>query len=135
MELTFLTIGSLFFFVLVGVDPAPRPVPPPLRVGLLFGAMAIHAFFSLALMSSSSVLGASYFTLMHRPYATDLLADQHLGGGIGWAMGELPMLLVVGAIFVQWVRADEREARRMDRAADRAESHAGPPAVPTRPRP
>jgi hypothetical protein len=34
-------------------------------------------------------------------------------------MGEIPMLIVVMAIFAQWVKSDMREARRKDRAADR----------------
>ena len=49
---------------------------------------------------------------------TDPLADQQLGGGLAWASGELPLLLVVIALLVQWSRQDERSARRDDRRAD-----------------
>ena len=49
-----------------------------------------------------------------------VLADQHTGGAIGWAMGEIPILLALIATFIQWMREDSREARRIDRAADRA---------------
>jgi putative copper resistance protein D len=124
MEFHFLAVGFLFFFVLVGVDPAPRQLPHVARIALLFAAMPFHAFFSIALMSSSTVIAQSYYAGLHRPWSTDLLGDQHLGGGIGWAMGELPILLVLGAVFVQWARADQREADRFDRAADRAEERA-----------
>ncbi|HYJ75053.1 MAG TPA: cytochrome c oxidase assembly protein, partial [Kineosporiaceae bacterium] len=120
MQLHFLLAGLLFFYVLIGVDPRPRPIHPLLAVGLLFAATALHAFFSLALMSTRDVLAESYFATLQRPYAQDLLADQHLGGGLSWGMGELPILLVLGVILVRWVRADDREARRRDRAADRA---------------
>jgi cytochrome c oxidase assembly factor CtaG/putative copper export protein len=119
MELHFLAVGSLFFWTLIGVDPTPRRWHPLARIGLLLAAMPFHAFFSIALMSGATVLDPSYYRTLSRPYATDLLADQHLGGGIGWALSELPLLLVVGAIFVQWVRADHREAVRLDRVADR----------------
>jgi putative copper resistance protein D len=78
-----------------------------------------HAFFSVALMSARSVIAEPYWLVIDRPYRTDLLADQYLGGGISWAMGEVPLLLVFGALFVQWIRSDMREARRRDRAADR----------------
>jgi putative copper resistance protein D len=125
MEFHFLAVGSLFFWVLVGVDPAPRKIPGIARVGLLFAAMPFHAFFSIALMSSSTVLAHDYYLRLHRPYWTALLDDQHLGGGIGWAMGELPILLVLAAVFVQWSRTDAREAARFDRAADRAAGRAG----------
>ncbi|MDQ1620104.1 MAG: hypothetical protein QOE19_2673 [Actinomycetota bacterium] len=120
MEFHFLAIGFLFFWVLVGVDPVPRRLPPIARVGLLFAAMPFHAFFSIALMSASTVLANDYYSGLDRPYRIDLLADQGLGGGIGWAMGELPIILVLGAVFVQWTRADRREAERFDREADRA---------------
>jgi cytochrome c oxidase assembly factor CtaG/putative copper export protein len=124
MEFHFLAVGFLFFFVLVGVDPAPVRLPSIARIGLLFAAMPFHAFFSVAIMSSDVVLARGYFTSLHRPYSTDLLGDQHLGGGIGWALGELPVLLVLGAVFVQWTRSDAHEAKRFDRDADRASQRA-----------
>jgi putative copper resistance protein D len=49
---------------------------------------------------------------------TDPLSDQRLGGGIAWAAGEIPLLVVVVALLIQWARQDEREARRRDRRAD-----------------
>ncbi len=118
MEFHFLAVGSLFFWVLVGIDPAPRRLPPIARIVLLFAAMPFHAFFSIALMSTTELLAPGYYLRLDRPYWTDLLADQHLGGGIGWAMGELPILLVLAAVFVQWARSDAREARRFDRGTD-----------------
>lgn len=120
MEAHFLAVGGLFFWTLVGVDPAPRRWHPLARIGLLLAAVPFHAFFSIALMSSDRLLAAGYYRALDRPYSTDLLADQRLGGGIGWALSELPILLVVAAIFVQWFRADQREATRLDRSADRA---------------
>ena len=42
-----------------------------------------------------------------------------VGGGIAWAFSEIPTLLVVAAVFVQWARSSERAGRRHDRAADR----------------
>ena len=70
-------------------------------------------------MSSFRIVGEDYFTLLERLYAQDLLADQHFGASVSWAMGEIPMLIVVMAIFAQWVKSDMREARRKDRTADR----------------
>jgi putative copper resistance protein D len=87
---------------------------------VLFAAMSIHAFFSIALMSSSTLLDNGYFAALERPWATDLLADQNLGGAIGWAMGEIPILLALVATFIQWIRDDKKESGRIDRAAERA---------------
>jgi putative copper resistance protein D len=58
---------------------------------------------------------------LHRTYRSDLLADQYLGGGMAWAMGEIPLILVMGAILVQWFRTDSREARRFDRSESRTD--------------
>jgi putative copper resistance protein D len=36
----------------------------------------------------------------------DLLADQSVGGGLAWAAGEIPLLVVVVVVLVQWSRHD-----------------------------
>ena len=122
MDLHFMLAGYLFFYVIVGVDPNPKKIPHIVRIIMLFAAMAIHAFFSVALLSSSTLIDGGYFASLNRPWATNLLADQHSGGAIGWAMGEIPILIALIATFIQWVRDDSREAKRSDRAADRAEA-------------
>ena len=120
MSIHFLLSGILFFQVLIGVDPMPRKVLHIVKVIIIFAAMSIHAFFSISVMSASTLLDNGYFALLERPWATDLLADQRAGGAIGWAMGEIPILLALLATFIQWTRQDKKEAARIDRAADRA---------------
>lgn len=122
MDIHFLAVGLLFFYVIVGVDPNPHRTPFLVRIVLLLGAMSMHAFFSVALMSTSQLLDGGYYAELARPWFTDLLADQHLGGSLGWALGEVPIVFGLIATFIQWVRADDREARRVDRAAARAEA-------------
>ncbi|WP_370619814.1 cytochrome c oxidase assembly protein [Mumia qirimensis] len=119
MELHFLAAGSLFYYVIVGVDPSPRTIAPLWRFVILMVTIPFHAFFSIAMMSMTTVVAEDFYTSLDRPYATDLLADQYLGGGIAWAMGEVPLVIVMAALFVQWFRSDSREAERHDRAAGR----------------
>lgn len=118
MNLHFLAVGSLFFWPLVGVDPAPRRWPPAGRLGIVFASVPFHAFFGVALMSSNTVIGGAFYRSLALPWVTDPLADQKLGGGLAWASGEVPLLLVLIALLVQWSRQDERTARRDDRRAD-----------------
>jgi len=120
MSTHFLLSGILFFQTIIGIDPAPRKVPHLVKIIIIFAAMSIHAFFSIAIMSATTLIDNGYFVLLERPWATDLLADQKLGGAIGWAMGEIPILLALIATFLQWLREDKKEAGRIDRAADRA---------------
>ena len=41
-----------------------------------------------------------------------------------WAGGEIVSVTMLGILVVQWIRQSEREARRIDRALDRAEAEA-----------
>jgi putative copper resistance protein D len=115
MNIHFILAGILFFHVIVGVDPNPRKVPHLVRIVILFAAMSIHAFFSVALMSTSTLIDGGYFGSLQRPWSLDLLADQHAGGAVGWAMGEIPILIALIATFIQWMRDDSHEAKRIDR--------------------
>jgi len=115
MSIHFILTGILFFHVIVGVDPNPRKVPHIIRIVILFAAMSIHAFFSVALMSASTLIDGGYFESLQRPWSLDLLADQRTGGAIGWAMGEIPILIALVATFIQWMRDDSHEAKRIDR--------------------
>ncbi|MEI6845128.1 MAG: cytochrome c oxidase assembly protein [Actinomycetes bacterium] len=119
MNVHFVLAGFLFFHVIIGVDPNPKRAPHLVRIVILFAAMSIHAFFSVALMSSTSLVDGGYFAQLHTPWIGDLLADQRLGGSIGWAMGEIPILLALVATFILWVRDDSREAKRIDRNTER----------------
>lgn len=119
MELHFLAVGTLFYYVLIGIDPAPRAIAPLVRFGMLLVTVPFHAFFAVAVMSSNTVFAGDYWRSLDRPYRTDLLADQYLGGGMAWAMGEIPLILVMGAILVHWFRSDAREAKRFDRSESR----------------
>ena len=126
MGLHFLLSGILLFFVIIGVDPTPQKSPFIFRIVILFVAISIHAFFSVALMSSSQLVDGGYFAEIARPWWPDFLADQKMGASIGWAMGEIPILLALIATFLQWIRADERDAKRIERNSNRARQFGEP---------
>jgi cytochrome c oxidase assembly factor CtaG/putative copper export protein len=115
MNIHFILAGFLFFNVVIGVDPSPRKYPHILRIVVLFAAMSLHAFFSVALMSETTLIDGGYYGSLQTPWIPDLLADQKAGGTIGWAMGEIPIILALIATFILWMREDKREAVRIDR--------------------
>lgn len=119
MNFHFIAAGLLFFFVIVGVDPNPHRIHHLARIVILFAAMSIHAFFSISLQASNTLIDGGYYQLLERPWATDLLADQKTGASIGWAMGEIPIIIALVATFIQWMRSDAREAKRADRNSER----------------
>ncbi len=119
MNVHFLLSGYVFYWIVIGVDPTPRPIPPLAKVGVVFASLPLHAFFGVVLMGTRTVLGADYYRSLGLSWHTDLMGDQRLGGGIAWAAGEIPLVIVMLALLIQWARSDERTARRLDRAADR----------------
>lgn len=119
MNLHFLLSGYLFYWVVIGVDPTPRPIPPLAKLAVVFASLPLHAFFGVVLMGTRKVLGADYYRSLGFSWHTDLLGDQRLGGGIAWSAGEFPLVIVMLALLVQWARSDRRTAKRLDRAADR----------------
>jgi len=119
MNLHFLLTGYLFYWVVIGVDPTPRPIPPLAKLATVFASLPLHAFFGVVLMGSSTVLAGSYYESLKLYWHNDLLGDQRLGGGIAWSAGEVPLVLVLVALLVQWTRSDRRISTRLDRAADR----------------
>jgi putative copper resistance protein D len=115
MNIHFILVGFLFFNVIIGVDPNPRKYPHILRIVILFGAMSLHAFFSIALMSQTSLIDGGYYESLRTPWISSALEDQEAGGSVGWAMGEIPMLLALISTFILWMREDKRETVRIDR--------------------
>lgn len=114
----FLNVGLLFFWPIIGVDPAPRRSPYVIRIVELFAAMPFHAFFGVAVMMSSSLITT---TFAHPPasWGVNPTSDQGTAGALAWGFGELPTVIVLLILFLQWSKSDEREARRNDRKADR----------------
>ncbi|GAB3806411.1 cytochrome c oxidase assembly protein [Micromonospora zhanjiangensis] len=118
----FVVAGYLLFWVLIGVDPGRPRLDPALLVIIHFAAMMAHGFFGLILMQTTAVIAPDWYTAVHPTWASTLLADQKLGAGIAWAFGELPAAVVMIVLVRQWIRADQREQARLDRAADRADA-------------
>jgi cytochrome c oxidase assembly factor CtaG len=86
---------------------------------VLLVTMAFHAMFGVSLMASATLLAPNWWYALGRSEDGALVADQQAGGGIAWAAGDLPSLLLMVALVVSWFQSDRREARRLDRRADR----------------
>lgn len=118
MSLHFLIVGYVFFWAIIGIDPGPRRLPFLGRLGLLFAVMPFHAFFGIATMTMTSIIGGTFYRSVDLPWLSSLSADQHMGGAIAWGSSELPVIAVVVALVAQWARQDRRAASRSDRHAD-----------------
>ncbi|MDV5144182.1 cytochrome c oxidase assembly protein [Streptomyces sp. SBC-4] len=118
MMVHFLMVGVVFFWPIMGVDPGPHRPGYVMRMLELFAGMPFHAFFGIALMMASEPMVKAY----QNPPASlgiDALTDQNWAGGIAWAFSEIPSVLVLIALVYQWYHSEQRQAVRLDRAADR----------------
>jgi cytochrome c oxidase assembly factor CtaG len=117
----FIVTGCLFFWPLLGLDPLPNRWPYPGRALLMTLSVPFHTVLGLTIMQSRTLLAGDYYPSLHLDWVNPW-SDQVTAGGILWAAGELVSITMLGILIVQWVRQSEREARRIDRALDRAEA-------------
>jgi putative copper resistance protein D len=120
MNVHFILAGFLFFMIIIGVDPSPRRIHHLVRIVMLFAAMAIHAFFSISLLATTTLIDRGFYSSQNIPWlGSGILDDQRAGGSVSWAMGEIPIILALIATFILWMRDDAKEARRIDRNEER----------------
>jgi len=89
--------GYAFFWSVIGADPGVPRLPQVGRVGLM--AALLLGFGYLAVVVGNADGGA---------------------GSLLWALGELPVLVVLMVTVGQWARSDERAAARADDETDLA---------------
>jgi cytochrome c oxidase assembly factor CtaG len=116
----FLVVGCLFFWPLIGLDPLPGRWPYPARALMMLISTPFHAVLGLTIMSMTTPIGGDYYPNLHLAWS-NVMSDQRVAGGILWAGGEVVSVTMLAALVVQWMKAHEKETRRVDRQLDRAE--------------
>ncbi len=120
-HLHFIIVGCVWIFSLIGVDPMPR-MGYPMRMLADFITMPFHAFLGITIMGQQTLIAGDWYLSLGRAWGLSPAADQQLAGGILWVAGELVSIILFIALAVQWARASDREARRIDRQLDREEA-------------
>ncbi len=110
-HLAYLGTALLFWMPVVGVDPVPSRLSHPARILYLFLAMPAMTFLGVAIYSARDVLYVDYLRVEGVSRA---LADQQLAGAIMWEGAIFPIVLALAYVLIDWMRVDEREARRTD---------------------
>ncbi|MGP5078674.1 cytochrome c oxidase assembly protein [Brachybacterium alimentarium] len=118
MNLHFLVTGYAFYSLLIGLDRPPLPLPHIGKLGYALAAMPLHAFFAVAITSSDALIAGTYYQYLELPWA-DLWETQEAAGAVALIGGEIPMLIAIIALVIQWARQDSAETRRGNRPLDR----------------
>ncbi|WP_454044972.1 cytochrome c oxidase assembly protein [Corynebacterium sp. Marseille-Q2516] len=118
MNVLFLLSGYIYFWDMIGSDPVPNRRKPTVRLWWLLLSMPFHLYFGVYLMQLTTVIAQDFYQSLLLPWDPDLLADQRVGGGIAWASGGFPLLVVFGVLFYQWRQDDQRTERAYDKQAE-----------------
>ena len=127
-----LYLGSalLFWWPVVGADPAPGRLSHPLRLVYVVGAGPPNTIVALAIYSAGEILYPAY-ARVERTWGPGPLDDQRLGAVLMWLVGDLLLLVAAILVLAAWLRHDRRlEARldaRLERSAGRTADRAPPP--------
>jgi putative copper resistance protein D len=121
-HIAFLTTALLFWLPVVAADPSPGRLSHPARILYLFLAMPAMAFLGLALVSARHVL---YPTYAHVEGVARALSDQQMAGAMMWGGTMILIVPALALVLLDWMRADEREARRVDERLARPASPTG----------
>ena len=117
----FLIAALLFWWPVVGLDPAPHRLGYPARALYLLAQMPFNSFLGMAILFAAAPLYPHYATL-GTPYGISPLADQELAGGIMWLAGDVVFIVGILVVVAAWMRHEERDAPAAERrtAARRA---------------
>lgn len=118
------SIGCMFFWPLVGNDPMPNRPAYPVRMLLFLITMPFTSFLGVTIMGSPRLIAEEWYLAFERAWPPTPIDDQYIAGAIMWATGDLTMGVIMGVLFVQWLRASHKEAERIDRQLDREEAAA-----------
>ena len=115
----FIASGYLFAWIVMGIDPVPKPLPYWAKFGLILLMVGVHAFFAVIVMMGTTPLAQEWYGVVRPDWVTDPLRDTQNGGQIAWGISEIPILFMVLAVALEWSRSEDRAARRHDRQAER----------------
>lgn len=119
--LTYLALmapGFVFFWTLLRVDPVPKAYPYLVALWVTGTEVVGDAILGLAILADQHLIAGAYYQALARPWGPSLRADQAIGGGALWLLGDLVGLPFLAAQLIQMIREDEGEAARIDAELD-----------------
>jgi cytochrome c oxidase assembly factor CtaG len=113
----YLASSLLFWWPVIGADPARRRLPYPVRALYLLLQLPANSFLGMAILFAPAALYHHYATL-GSPYGISALADQQTAGGIMWLAGDVAFIAALLALVAAWMRHEDRDAPAAERRAD-----------------
>jgi cytochrome c oxidase assembly factor CtaG len=102
-QLTYVTVGLIFFLPLVSDQPIRWQLTPPLRMAMFVVAMPVDTFTGV-ILSQTTRYPWPAMAAMHPAWAPSLITDLHAGGAVMWVGGDAIMAVLFGVAAVAWAR-------------------------------
>ena len=117
VQLLLLAAGVLIAIPLVTTDDQRSSLAVGLSLGIGFVELILDAFPGIALRFQTHMT-VVHFALDRPAFSAVPIDDQHIAGGILWVVAEvldLPFLILAAH---RWIKADQRDAARIDAELD-----------------
>ncbi|HEX9376294.1 MAG TPA: cytochrome c oxidase assembly protein [Actinomycetota bacterium] len=113
----YLTTALLFWWPVVGLDPAPNKMSHPARIVYLVLMMPLEAFLALAILSGHAY---PHYLALPPPWGgTNAVNDLSSAGALMWISGDLSALIAGLLVAGAWLRHDQIRQRRIEEDEDR----------------
>jgi putative membrane protein len=112
----FLGAALIFYYGLLPGNPSPQRLAPAWRALSLFLMMIPETMTGFFIYASRYLLYPFYGDVA-RPFGPAPLPDQQLAGALMWSGSMLIDSVWVSIAVLEWLRSEERRARRLDLAA------------------
>jgi len=122
LDVVLLLTGLLFVLPLLVDELLPAWATAGVRTLLSFVDGLADAIPGILIMTASTVVVPGFPGFAGRAGQPDPLTDTHLGGGALIAVAESVGLPVIAAVFIEWMRTDDRDARAIDAHLDAQQS-------------
>jgi len=130
LQLALLVVGGLMVLPLVGLDEEATSLAVGLALAIGTFELVLDALPGVILRLHTGLVTGWFDLRTRHIWTPDALHDQRVAGAILWCMAELIDLPFLVLVYLRWLRADARDAARIDAVleAERAARHALPAA-------
>jgi cytochrome c oxidase assembly factor CtaG len=123
-------VGFGYFYARLQEDPVPRKYPQLISL-LITVAEALGDGVLGLVIWQGALVGAAYYSALHRFWGPDQRLDQTIGAGVLWILGDLVGWPFVLLLMRALSRDEKAHAARVDTELDRAQSAEGESVAPT----
>lgn len=132
LQLAIVAVGALIVFPLVGADDTSSSMAVGLSLGIGVFELALDAVPGIVLRLNTHLVTSYFDVRAANSWAPDALRDQQIAGAILWSVAELIDLPFLVLVYRRWLKADERDAARIDTVLDAERiARGGEDAAPT----